>query len=80
MNILLLTKILYQIFFFLGNKTRQKYTVPTFQADSHFDPCFILLLFQSLKTENQLYFGPCCQPTNRKLLRDRWRHSWHWRC
>ena len=32
----------------------------------------ILLLGQSLKSENWFYFGPCRQPSNRKLLRDKW--------
>ena len=30
-------------------------------------PKLILLLSQSLKSENRFYFGPCRQSTNRKI-------------
>jgi len=29
---------------------------------------FILRLPQSLKIKNHFHFGPCCQPTNKKVL------------
>ena len=37
-----------------------------------FVPKLISLLMSCLKKENQFYFIPCRQPTNRNLLRSKW--------
>ena len=56
------TKVYIYIYFKVQGENT--YLVPTFWANSH-------LLFQSLKTENQFYFGPYHQPTNENLQCDR---------
>ena len=65
------TKVYIYIYIYFKVQGENTYLVPTFWANSDFGLYLILLLFQSLKTENQFYFGPYRQPINEKLLCDK---------